>query len=151
VSISGRLAPAGGRLVARLLNRQLQLRRSATSDADDASPTHRSTTTACHSSPSAYPPGASTPSTTGAASDWPGAFTGGPEPTIWRRPVVLCLGDSITQMGSDEYDRQPGWVLRLAAHFNRKVALGPLRGALSAQHTHFSNVARLTVGRAHTG
>lgn len=56
-----------------------------------------------------------------AANRWPGAYTGGPEATIWRRPVILLLGDSITQMGSNEYDGAPGWVAHMQAHYNRKV------------------------------
>jgi hypothetical protein len=33
----------------------------------------------------------------------------------------LLLGDSITQMGSNEYDGFPGWVAHMQAHYNRKV------------------------------
>lgn len=47
--------------------------------------------------------------------------TGGPEASIWRRPVILLVGDSITQMGSNEYDGYPGWVAHMQAHYNRKV------------------------------
>jgi hypothetical protein len=35
--------------------------------------------------------------------------------------VFLLLGDSITQMGSNEYDGAPGWVAHMQAHYNRKV------------------------------
>jgi hypothetical protein len=36
--------------------------------------------------------------------------------------VILLLGDSITQMGSNEYDGATGWVAKMQAHYNRKVS-----------------------------
>lgn len=69
-----------------------------------------------------FPRAPAQPGTNSAAAGWPGAYTAGPETTIWRRPVILCFGDSLTQLGSNEYDgHAAGWVLRLTAHFNRKV------------------------------
>ena len=40
--------------------------------------------------------------------------------------MILLLGDSITQMGSNEYDGYPGWVAHMQAHYNRKVRAGCL-------------------------
>lgn len=69
----------------------------------------------------AFPKAPAEPGSSAAAATWPGAYTGGPEPTIWRRPVILLLGDSITQMGSNLYDGYPGWVANMQAHYNRKA------------------------------
>lgn len=47
-----------------------------------------------------------------------GAYLGNPEPTIWKRPAILAIGDSITEMGLDP---SGGWTARLADAYARKV------------------------------
>jgi len=89
-------------------------------EAQAAVATHRPTRT--FGCTAAFPKAPAQPGSSGAADSWPGAYTGGPEATIWRRPVILLLGDSITQMGSNEYDGDHGgWVAHMQAHYNRKV------------------------------
>lgn len=51
----------------------------------------------------------------------PGAYLGNAEPTIWRRPTILTIGDSITEGGLDP---EGGWTVRLASAYARKVGLG---------------------------
>lgn len=88
--------------------------------AQAAATTHRPTRT--FGCTAAFPKAPAQPGSSGVANSWPGAYTGGPEATIWRRPVILLLGDSITQMGSNEYDGDHGgWVAHMQAHYNRKV------------------------------
>lgn len=42
-----------------------------------------------------------------------------PQQSIWRRPTVLLLGDSLTESGLDE----SGWTAALAKAYRRKVRL----------------------------
>jgi hypothetical protein len=48
----------------------------------------------------------------------PGAYLGNAEPTIWKRPTILTIGDSITEMGLDPAG---GWTAKLANAYARKV------------------------------
>lgn len=48
----------------------------------------------------------------------PGAYLGNAEPTIWRRPTILTIGDSITEGGLDP---EGGWTVRLASAYARKA------------------------------
>ncbi|KAF8059138.1 Iah1 [Scenedesmus sp. PABB004] len=47
-----------------------------------------------------------------------GAYLGNEEPTIWTRPAVLLLGDSLTELGLDPTG---GWGVRLAHAYARKA------------------------------
>jgi hypothetical protein len=53
------------------------------------------------------------------AAAMPGAYLGNAEPTIWKRPAILAIGDSITEMGLDP---EGGWTVKLASAYARKVS-----------------------------
>lgn len=46
-----------------------------------------------------------------------GAYTGNLEPTIWKKPSMLFIGDSITEMGLNP----DGWTVRVASAYSRKA------------------------------
>lgn len=48
-----------------------------------------------------------------------GAYTGGVEPTLWKKPTMLFIGDSITEMG---LNADGGWTARLGSAYSRKVS-----------------------------
>jgi hypothetical protein len=52
------------------------------------------------------------------AAAMPGAYLGNKEPTIWKRPTILTIGDSITEGG---LDAAGGWTAKLANAYARKV------------------------------
>lgn len=56
--------------------------------------------------------------------------------------MILLLGDSITQMGSNEYDgTHGGWVAHMQAHYNRRVRVGRNRAFVRTEHYNASKAS----------